>query len=211
MTRDVVSVGPETTYVEIADALVSRRVSAVPVVDISGHVVGVVSEADLLPRLEVAGAEGRPPHGRQRAVARKGSAFRAAELMSTPPITIEADVPIATAARVLRDAHIKRLPVVTADRRLIGIVSRRDLLRTYTRPDAAIRHDVIEGVLRQRLSIDPTTVEVRVTDGFAVLDGEVATRSLAQSAATLTGSVPGVVHVVNRLRWAAPTAAPNGR
>lgn len=200
MTRDVISVGPDASFGDIVDALVGNGVSAVPVVDVSGHVVGVVSEADLLPRVEVADDAGRRLR-RRRAFARKARALRAAELMTAPPITIAADEPVATAARKLDAAKVKRLPVVDAEGRLMGIVSRRDLLRMYTRPDPEIQRDVEEGVLLRSLWIDPATVDVRVVDGVVALHGTVETKSLAGLAVRLTAAVPGVVQVVDRLSW----------
>jgi CBS domain-containing protein len=209
MTRKVVSVGPEATYTEIVDAVVGNGVSAVPVVDVSGHVVGVVSEADLLPRVEATAADYRRTRLGRHTLDHKAHAMRAAELMTAPPITTVPEAPVATAARTMESAHVKRLPVVDADGRLIGIVSRRDLLRMYTRPDAAIRADVIDGVLVHSLYVDPATVDVRVVDGVVALDGTVETRSLARLAVKLAAGVPGVVQVVDRLHWEMDDSRPN--
>ena len=192
MTRDVVRVGPDVGYAEIVAKLIEHGVSALPVVDDAGRLLGVVSEADLLPRVEATAGQ---------ATRRKAHGMHASELMTKPAVTIGPDEPVAAAARVLEAARVKRLPVVDADGRLIGIVSRRDLLRMYTRPDDEIRADITETVLRRDLWIDPTTVDVRVVDGIATLEGRVETRSLAGIAVRLTASVPGVVSVVDRLRW----------
>jgi CBS domain-containing protein len=194
MTREVVSVSPEAGYTEIVAKLVDHAVSALPVVDGAGRVVGVVSEADLLPRVEVTDGARRPR--------RKAHAMRAEELMTAPALTIGPDAAVAEAARVLEASRVKRLPVVDGDDRLVGIVSRRDLLRMYTRHDDEIRADIVETVLRRELWIDPTTVDVRVGGGTVTLEGEVETRSLAGFAVRLASSVPGVVRVDNRLRWA---------
>jgi CBS domain-containing protein len=194
MTRDVVSVSPGAAYPEIVAKLLDRGVSALPVVDASGRVVGVVSEADLLPRVEVTDGARRPR--------RKAHAMRAEELMTTPAITIRPGAAIAEAARVLDAMRVKRLPVVDTDGRLLGIVSRRDLLRMYTRRDDEIRADIVDTVLRRDLWINPTTVDVGVEGGVVTLEGEVETRSLAGFAVRLVAAVPGVVRVDDRLRWA---------
>jgi CBS domain-containing protein len=105
------------------------------------------------------------------------------------------------AAKRMEDEHIKRLPVLDEMGRLIGIVSRRDLLKMYLRPDHEVRDEVIEGVLRTLLWIDPLTVQVEVVDGVVTLIGEVDRKSTAQIAAHVTKRVPGVVQVVDRLAW----------
>ncbi len=194
MTREVVSVSPEASYMEIVAKLVDHTVSALPVVDGAGQVVGVVSEADLLPRVEVTDGARRPR--------RKAHAMRAEELMTAPAITIRPDAAVAEAARVLDATRFKRLPVVDGEGRLIGIVSRRDLLRMYTRGDDEIRADIVEKVLRRDLWVDPATMDVRVAAGVVTLTGELDTRSLAGIAVRLASAVPGVVRVDNRLRWA---------
>lgn len=194
MTREVVSVSPEAGYAEIVAKLVDHAVSAAPVVDGTGRVIGVVSEADLLPRVEVTDGARRPR--------RKAHALRAEALMTAPAITIGPGAAVAEAARRLDATRFKRLPVVDGDGRLVGIVSRRDLLRMYTRPDDELRDDIVEKVLRRDLWVDPATVDVRVAGGIVTLEGELETRSLAGIAVRLASAVPGVVRVDNRLRWA---------
>ena len=201
MTRDVVSVAPDASYREVVDALVESGVSAAPVVDAGGHVVGVVSEADLLHKVEAIGDE---PHRRilgGRRADTKATAAMAADLMTAPAVVIEPNASVAAAARRLESERIKRMPVVDTHRRLVGIVSRRDLLRIHTRPDADIRAEIIDNVLLRTLWIDPLTVEVDVVDGVVSLTGRLESRSLAGLVTDLVAEVAGVVEVIDRLTW----------
>ena len=130
MHRNVVTVWPETSFQEIARILVGRRISAVPVVDADRHVLGVVSADDLLTTRPL------PFHYSQRAsrVAPGRAAGRtAARLMSAPALLIGPDTTVARAADLMQARHVKRLPVVDEQRRLLGIVARSDLLEVYLR------------------------------------------------------------------------------
>jgi CBS domain-containing protein len=202
MTSDVVTVTVDTPYRDIVDTLTERRVSAVPVVDGDRHVVGVVSEADLLHKIEFVGEgpERRIFAGRRRREARaKAHGTLARDLMSAPAITIVPRATLTTAAKLMDDEQVKRLPVTDELGRLVGIVSRGDLLRVYLRPDAAVEHDVVEEVLRRALWVEAGAVKVRVHDGVVTLSGRTDRRSTAQLAVKLTQAVPGVVDVVDRL------------
>ncbi|MDG4797571.1 CBS domain-containing protein [Micromonospora sp. WMMD1082] len=201
MTRDVVSVAADTSYREVVDALVNSGVSAAPVVDAEGRVLGVVSEADLLHKVEAAGEERerRLVSGLRR-LAAKARATVAADLMTAPAIVVEPTASVVAAARRLEAEQIKRMPVVDAERRLVGVVSRRDLLRIHTRADAEIRADIVENVLRG-LWVDPSAVEVGVVDGVVTLSGTVESRSLAGIVADHAAKLAGVVDVVDRLTW----------
>jgi CBS domain-containing protein len=128
---------------------VGHRFSAVPVVDEFWHVSGVVSETDLLRKIEYAGAEEpRLFDGRRRRGERsKALAGTAAELMSRPPVVAVAGTPIAAAARLMDAEGVKRLPVVDDLGRLIGVVTRGDLLKVHLRPDDDIQNDVLVDVL----------------------------------------------------------------
>src|SRR5438552_353453 len=157
MTREVVSVESTTGYKEIADLMVGHGISAVPVVDADRHVLGVVSETDLLAKLEYADRVPRHPllSRRLRTAQQKAAGDTATGLMTEPAVTVGPTETVTRAARLMDAARVKRLPVVDADGRLVGIVSRRDLVRLYTRPDPQVRTSVTEGVLRL-LWIDPT-------------------------------------------------------
>jgi len=148
MTTAVVSVDQAASYRSVVDLLVGRRVSAVPVVDSFQRVSGVVSETDLLRKIEYAGDEApRLFDGRRRRGERgKALARTAADLMSAPAVTVLRGTSIARAARQMDAQKVKRLPVVDDLGRLIGIVTRGDLLKAHLRPDDDIRADLGTGV-----------------------------------------------------------------
>jgi CBS domain-containing protein len=202
MTREVVSVAADMGYKQIADLMVRHAVSAVPVVDAERHVLGVVSEADLLAKLEY--ADRVPRHvlttRRMRNGRTKAAGDTAGDLMTAPPVTIRATETVTGAARLMEAARIKRIPVVDEDGRLVGIVSRRDLVRLYTRPDHEVRQAVIEGVVRS-LWIDPSLLGIRVRSGIVTLTGHLDRKSLAEIVVAFTRATPGVVDVVDNLTY----------
>ncbi len=204
MTTDVVTVGVDTGYKEIVDVLTDRHISAAPVVDDEGRVVGVVSEADLLHKIEYLGDddERRVFISRRRRQARaKAHGPVARDLMSTPAVTVRPDTPLVEAARRMDDERVKRLPVVDDRGRLVGIVSRSDLLRVYLRPDREIAREVVDEVLGRTLWVEPSRVQVSVRGGVVTLEGRTDRRSTAELAVALTRGVPGVVEVVDRLGY----------
>jgi CBS domain-containing protein len=204
MTTDVASVLVDTPYAEVVATLATRKVSALPVLDGFNHVIGVVSEADLLHKVEFIGEDTEIRFfqwGTKKVNRAKANATTAGDLMTSPAVTVQPGVSVVIAAKRMEEQHIKRLPVLDEMGRLIGIVSRRDLLKMYLRPDHEVRDEVIEGVLRQLLWIDPLTVQVEVTGGVVTLNGEVDRRSTAQLAAHVTKRVPGVVQVVDHLAF----------
>lgn len=202
MTHKVVSVTEDMPYRQIVQTLAEYAVSAVPVVDVAGRVLGVVSEADLLHKMEFAGLE---PHLRllerkQRRTARaKASGDTAGDLMSAPAVTVTADVALTAAAQAMESEHVKRLPVVDEHGGLVGIVSRRDLLRVYLRDDASLCDEIRNQVLHRTLWIDPETITVTAEKGVVVLGGAVDRRSMAQIVVRLCEAVPGVVEVVDQI------------
>jgi len=200
MTTDVVRVDRAAGYQQIADLLVQHRISAVPVVDSGGVVVGVVSEADLLPKLGYPEQDGLHPlvTRRRRAAARRVGGDSAGDLMTSPAIVVLGSAPVAAAARLMEESRVKRLPVVDEAGRLIGIVSRRDLVRLYARPDEAIRGDVVDLILNG-FWVDPSTVDIGVVAGVVTLSGAVDRTSTARILARAAHTVPGVVDVVDRL------------
>jgi CBS domain-containing protein len=204
MTTVVVTVAPDRGFKQIVDVLADFKVSAVPVVDADGVVVGLVSEADLLHKVEFGtDAPTRLFEGRIRRESRaKASGQTAHELMSSPAITIDPSASIGMAARLMEQRRVKRLPVVDeATGRLVGIVSRRDLLRPYLRPDSEIKDDVAISVLRDSMWIDPAGIEILVDDGRVVLRGRVDRRTTATIAERLVQALDGVVAVDNELTW----------
>jgi CBS domain-containing protein len=211
MTTDVVTVDRITPYKEIAQLLAEHKVSAVPVLIMGRRVAGVVSEADLLAAQDQAGRRARtgraghlPWPGRQ---ARPHPQLTAEQLMSSPAITIHPDAPISRAARLMQAHHVKRLPVVDSDDKLIGMVSRRDLLSVFLRPDAQIAQDVREQDLGQQFA-DPASVTVAVHGGIVTLSGQPGSQDqhdLIPVAVRLIWDVDGVVDVVDKLSTAAPS------
>ncbi|MBV1851701.1 CBS domain-containing protein [Catellatospora tritici] len=201
MTAPVVSVTPQTSYREIVDLLAEHGISAMPVVGPDGAVLGVVSEADLLHKLALTGEEPqrRLFERRRRAVARaKAAGDTAEDLMTSPAVVVRPGASVVEAARIMENEQLKRLPVVSGNR-LVGMVSRRDLLRTYRRSDEAIRHDVVHDVIEGMLFVQPPQIDAEVVDGVVRLTGATGRRSTAQIAEHLVRTVPGVVDVVNEL------------
>jgi len=198
MTTEVITTPEHTPVTKLVNIMSTHGVSAVPIVADDNRVVGVVSQADLLAKIAAAGDTrvGGPRRGRAKAT---GTSARA--LMSAPALSIGPDESLSAAAKAMQAKNVKRL-IVTGDAgELVGIVSRADLLRLYARPDTAIRQDVIDHVLRRTLWIDTSEVEVRVDDGRVTLTGAVDRRTTAAIAARLTAQVPGVVAVVDELRY----------
>jgi CBS domain-containing protein len=205
MTRNVATVGERAPFKQIVRTLAERRVSALPVLDAAGRVVGVVSEADLLHKEEFPpGAGGpRPLESRRRRMARaKAAAATAAELMTAPAVTVGSGATVAEAAKLLERHGIKRLPVVDDAGRLVGIASRVDLLKVFLRSDEDIRREVREDVLLHTMWVDPDAFTVEVRDGVVTLAGPLEFRSLVPIAVRLVHGVDGVVDVVDRLRFA---------
>jgi len=177
MTREVITVGVDTPVGQIASLLEREGISAVPVTAATGGVLGVVSQADLL--VSVAdGERDNPRGGRPKG---RATALRAGDLMTTPALSIDADASLTRAARTMQGRNVRRLLVTGPQGRLLGVVSRGDLLRPYARKDAAIRREA-EAVLRRRLWIRPEQVGVRVHKGTATLTGAVGRHSTADIA-----------------------------
>ncbi|MBJ8347004.1 CBS domain-containing protein [Antrihabitans sp. YC2-6] len=203
MTTDVVNVREYTAFKDVVFALRSRDVSGMPVVDGAGHVVGVITEADLLPKEAAGGSQSRAAntwHRRRRAgFRRKAAAQTARDAMSTPPITIGPAATAAKAAAILASQGIKRLPVVDADHKLIGVISRKDIVATFARTDAEIRQDVERDVLRRGMWLLPSEIGVEVHDGVVTLSGQAERVAMIGIMTALTTAIPGVVGVVNRV------------
>jgi CBS domain-containing protein len=204
MTEHVVTVAETTPYKEIVDTLATHAIGAVPVLGSSGRVTGVVSEADLLHKMEFTGGE---PHARllerkrRRSARAKASAETAADLMSRPPVVVSPAAPLAAAARLMDAEGVKRLPVVDGVGRLVGILSRRDLLRVYLREDEALREEIVTQVLERTLWIDPGTLAVTVDRGVVTLAGTVDRSSTMSLLVSLVAGLPGVVDVVSHLTY----------
>jgi CBS domain-containing protein len=198
MTRDVIAAAPETPLKDVAVLLTGNRISGVPVCDPDGVVLGVVSEADILRK-----AEGLPPElgGRLRWLFRrvdgelgKVTARTAGEAMTSPALTIRPTQPVSEAARLMIGHRINRLPVVGGGR-LVGIVSRADILLAFERDDSELEREIREDVLRGKLWLSPETFDVVVDEGKVTLRGCVLTRRDADDLVRFVRRVPGVLAV----------------
>jgi CBS domain-containing protein len=200
MTYNVVAVRREAKFKEIVAVMNRRRVSAFPVLDDRDRVIGVVSEADLLPREAYPAwpsADGRE----RRRIPAKAGALTAGELMTSPAMTISPQATLTEAARVMHTHKVKRLPVTDADGRLVGIVSRVDLLGIYDRPDAQIRTEITERVLAGDFVLDPREFTVTVRSGVVTISGKLDQQDLAIRLLRGIWDVAGVVDVRDRLSY----------
>jgi CBS domain-containing protein len=204
MTTEVVAVQPWTPFREIVNRLAEHRISAAPVLDAEGNVLGVVTEADLLLKQEHPDLELNVPlvwSRRRRLEREKAAAVVAGKLMTTPAVTVPPTATVTEAARRLHAAGVKRLPVVDEAGRLVGIVSRGDLLKVFTRPDDAIRREIMEDVIVGDFMMDPSRFFIHVDDGVVVLQGRVERRSLIPYLVRTAHGVEGVVRVEDRLTF----------
>ncbi|MFJ4077673.1 CBS domain-containing protein [Streptomyces iakyrus] len=189
MTSDVVQACRTTPFKEVVWLLDHHRISGLPVVDDDDKVLGVVSGTDLI--RDRANRAGRDP----------ARAVTAQDLMSAPAITVHPEQSVPDAARLMERRGVERLPVVDEEDRLIGIATRRDLLRVFLRTDDDIRCQVTEEVLVGGLGLPPDTVRVSVRDGVVTLDGRVELRSQVPEAVHSVWRLEGVVGVVNGLTF----------
>ncbi|GAA1033630.1 CBS domain-containing protein [Virgisporangium ochraceum] len=203
MTHGAVSATADMPYRDLVDLIETRSVNAVPVVDRFNRVVGVVSASDLLHKIEFAGGVDPPrifESSRHRRDRRKSTGTVAAELMSAPAVTVMRTTPIADAARLMEETGVRRLPVIDIAGRLIGMVTNRDLLKVFLRPDDAIKRHVVDlfstvdGGSSSVLSVD-------VTDGAVTLTGEVDRRTVAEGLTGGVEAIDGVVSVANAVTW----------
>jgi CBS domain-containing protein len=204
MTADVVSVREGAPFKHVVALLARHRISGLPVVDDDEKVLGVVSETDLMVR-QAARQDGTrrrlalSPAGRRNAA--RVRARTAGQLMSAPAITVRAGDSIAVAARTMAERRVNRLPVVDDEDRLVGIVTRGDLLQVFLRTDTDIRAEIIDEVVVRALWLAPRAIGVSVRDGVVILEGRLERRSEIPVAEAMTRRVDGVVAVVNRLTY----------
>ncbi|MGH3166102.1 MAG: CBS domain-containing protein [Trebonia sp.] len=203
MTAKVICVKQDTPFSAIAVALHQHRVSAFPVLDEAGRVIGVVSESDLLPKLAL-GAGGDPTPGVINGILHqhqleKARAVTAAGLMSSPAATVSPDDTVEQAARLMYQRRIKRLPVVDADNHLVGIVSRADVLAADDRPDLETGEQIRNDIAVCESPADAERFDVCVTDGVVTLTGRPRTRQQGHDVTRRARHVHGVVAVRDRL------------
>ena len=210
MSVEVLTTTPETPLKEAAALLAERRISGVPVVDESGAVVGVLSEADILvkaggahPRSGLLGWLLEPEFDLHDKIA----ARTVGEAMSAPAVTITPGRLVHEAAALMIAESVNRLPVVE-DGALLGILTRADVVRAFTRTDAEIADEIREEILRRTLWLEPGAVSMDVVDGVVHLEGDVETEADAELLPVFVARVPGVVSVRADIRARATT---NGR
>ena len=201
-----VSVSKTASFREIAARLRECRVSAFPVLDADGKVIGVVSEADLLVKEAVADEPhviwgllaGIVHHGARA----KAGAVTAAELMTSPAVTIGPDDTVEHAARLMYDRKVKRLPVIDQAGRPVGIISRSDVLAVFDRTDAEIREEIVSQVITGRS--EPSWYSVIVKDGVVTLEGTPETIAIGRNLVRRARRVQGVIGVRDRLVYPVP-------
>jgi CBS domain-containing protein len=202
----VATVQPGESLKDGARTLVARRISGLPVVDAAGRLEGMLSEGDILFR-ERGQVEsiGGPlawliSPGRLEE-AQKVDARLVGEAMTSPAITIGPERPVTAAAALMIDRGVNRLPVVDAAGRLVGIITRADLVRVFARTDAEVAEEIRESVMRDAMWLEDQNVEVQVDNGEVTLRGHIDRQRDAELLPKLTTSVPGVVGVTSELTW----------
>jgi CBS domain-containing protein len=206
MTRQVVTARPEMRLRDLAMLLSEHRISGMPVVDGSGTILGVVSEADILAKERTHA----PAHstgfawlfGEREAQdeLRHHAATTVGTAMTTPALCIDQDRPLRDAAALMLDRGINRLPVTT-DGQLVGILTRADLVRAYIRRDGEALEAIRDEVVRRTMWLDPNDLSVEVREGIARIGGTVDRRSTADILERLTRLVDGVDVVETDLHW----------
>ena len=189
MTTEVIAVSRDTELREAARLMFRNRVSGLPVTGPDGTLIGIITEADFL-RLEVERQEGA-----------RDQVATVGEVMSIGVVTIRPEMEIYEAAKIMTVQEVKRLPVVDDDNRLLGVISRADIVSIFTRPDDVIEDEIREDLLRRVLFIDPDELGVSVTNGVVALSGEVGTRAEASMLEELTNRLDGVFGVETKLTW----------
>lgn len=197
MTRDVTTVTPATSLRDAAVLLARIGISGVPVVSATGEVVGVLSEADIVvkaggevPRNRLLGWLLEPGLGLEDKI----KAETVDDAMTAPPVTISAKRPIHEAARLMVAENVNRLPVVEKGK-LVGIVTRADIVRAFTRSDTEILDEIRGDILRKTFWLEPEHVTVKVVDGHVTLRGKVETETDQELLPHFVARVPGVISV----------------
>jgi len=202
MTTQVLSVRPAASFKDMVVKMRRSRVSALPVVDGEGRVIGVVSEADMLNKqADLDTGSGTLSDLLRFGEREKAEGVTAAGLMTKPPVTVGPGVPLPEAARLMRDRRVKRLPVINDAGLLIGIISRADVLRVFARPDADIRREAEEEAIAETFLADSPSVAVTVHDGIVTLTGRTDTGQLARGLVMAVRQIDGVVAVRDQLGY----------
>ncbi|MBU3870373.1 CBS domain-containing protein [Streptomyces sp. 4503] len=201
MRAPAVSVPGDTSFLEVARTLAHEHLGAVPVVDAEAHVVGMVSESDLLAKAAVMAITRRPgPLGKlkDRRLHEKSRGETAATLMTYPAVTVHPADTVADAAWTAARSRLKRLPVTDYRDRLVGVVTRADLLRSLVRDDTEIREEIECRILRGEHHLEPDAIEVTVEGGVVTVEGRVDV-ALAPGLVESIRAMEGVDDVVDHL------------
>jgi CBS domain-containing protein len=204
MTTDVLTVGTDTPLKDAAVLLARHRISGLPVVDDQKHVLGVLSEGDIL--YKESETPDRPSFLERLIAPGNGAQLKLAartvgEAMSAPALTIGPRRPVTEAATMMIEQGVNRLPVVDHNERLMGIVTRADLVRAFVRRDEEIEREIREDVIRKTLWLEPENLTIAVSGGEVELGGQVETKLDAEMIPGYIRRVPGVVGVTSKLRW----------
>ena len=204
MSTHVIAVRRSAHYKEMAAMLHRMRLSAFPVIDEDNKVIGVVSETDLLTKEALEGSVPRTVQGmtRQR-VQSQVNGVTAADLMTKPAVTIGPDQTVTDAARLMYNRRVKRLPVVSGDGTLIGIVTRSDVLSVYSKPDAQIQDEISKDLIVGVFLCDPARFTVTVKDGIVTVEGTPETTRVGLDIIDAARHMEGVVAVRDRLTYPA--------
>jgi len=207
MTTEVIAVRPETPLKEVARLLAEHRVSGVPVVDENDRVVGIISEADFVDRERGVVADRASWLSRllggddeTRELRARLDAITAGAAMSSPASVVGPHASVREAATIMSTRKVNRLPVVE-DNRLVGIITRADVLDAYLQSDDELRREVREDVLRDTLWMDPNELDVNVLEGVVFVMGRVDRRSTAEILERLIRQLDGVIGVRCELTW----------
>jgi len=204
MTTRVIWVKKDATFREMAVALREHRVSAFPVVDDDHKVIGIVSEADMLAKEALDDEPGVLAGILHRKDQAKARGVTAGDLMTATVVAVRPDDTVEHAARLMYDRRVKRLPVTDADGRLVGIISRADVLSVFDRTDEAIRKEITDDVLLGEFLTDPLTFSVTVKDGIVTLSGHPETSETGHEIVRRIRHLQGVVAVRDRLDYPPP-------
>jgi CBS-domain-containing membrane protein len=204
MTARVITVTEDMPFKELAGLMTEHGISALPVLGYHGRVTGVVSQTDLLRKEEYQEdpEAKRPPRWRHHKARARAAGLTAAEVMTTPAVTIAPEASIVAAARALDRHHVRRLVVTTADGWLAGIVTPSDLLRVYLRSDEEIQAEIRQEIIVGYLGTDPDRVKIAVREGVVTLAGLVENKSMIALAVRMSRAVDGVVDVIDQLGYA---------
>jgi CBS domain-containing protein len=201
MTTRVIWVRKDAPFREMAAALRTHRISAFPVLDDGDKVIGVVSEADMLTKEALAGEPGVFSGLLHRRDNEKARGMTAGDLMTAPVVTAGPEDTVEHAARLMYTRKVKRLPVVDPNGRLVGIISRADVLAVFDRTDSDIRKEITDEVILSEFMLDPKAFDVQVSDGVVTLAGVPETNEAGREIVLRIRHVQGVVAVRDRLSY----------